>query len=194
MSNQLTITFKFPLTSKDLITQLTDFLHFKIRTRFLTTSGSSRAGRMSIIISTWKVLCVKTKGKVKTGARRLPLLQASCFQCLASWLKCWRGSQANDMCKTDCCCTLNKTGLHNNRIAGLMLISCVSPLERGREEGSSMLPQLKGFEHQGSFLLKQNCLCSRFCAFALCCGTSKSLYAEALQSLMWVAEAGGGKG
>lgn len=56
MLNRLTITFRFPLISKDLITQLTDFLHFKIKMRFLTTSGSFREGLMSIIISTWKAL------------------------------------------------------------------------------------------------------------------------------------------
>lgn len=88
MLNQLTTTFRLPLTSKDLITQLTDFLHFKIKMRFLTTSGSFREGLMSIMISTWKALRVENKGRVRTqmpeSCNYLPSSKSSCFQCLAS--------------------------------------------------------------------------------------------------------------
>lgn len=148
MRGQLTMTFRLPLTSKDLITQLTSFLHFRMRMRSLTTSGPSRAGCMSMTISTWRGLCVENKAKSRPECQELcHHSQAPCFQCLASWLKYWRGSQANDMCKTHCCCTHNKMGLHNNRNTGLMLINHTSFSFRRGEKGSySMQHHLKDLE------------------------------------------------
>lgn len=69
----LTIASSCPLTSCDLMTQLTSFLHLRISTRSLTSVMSGLDGLMSMMISTWKALNVENKGNVSQRARNFQL-------------------------------------------------------------------------------------------------------------------------